>query len=131
MSSKEIEIILSRQWADCLSVLVFLIDTVGNLIFYNEPAEELLGLRFEERGMLPVSEWSTIFKPKDIDGNVIPPEELPLVKTLEKQIPAHLTFFVRSLSGGSHEISATSFPIIGRPNRFIGAMAIFWKNVKK
>ena len=131
MLAKEIELILSRQLADCLSIPVFLVDTKGNLIFYNEPAEELLGLRFEERGSLPVSEWSTIFKPQDADGNLIPPEELPLVKTLEKHIPAHLTFWVKSLKGSSHEISATSVPIMGRPHRFIGAMAIFWKNSKK
>ena len=131
MSANEIEIILSRQWADCLSIPVFIIDTIGNLIFYNEPAEELLGLRFEERGMLPVTEWSTIFKPQDEHGNLISPQELPLVKTLEKHLPAHLTFWIKSLKGGTHEISATSFPIMGRPDRFIGAMAIFWKNIKK
>ncbi|MDZ7613474.1 MAG: PAS domain-containing protein [Flavobacteriaceae bacterium] len=50
MSSKEIEIILSGQWADSLSVPVFIVDTMGNLLFYNEPAEEILGLRFEETG---------------------------------------------------------------------------------
>ena len=131
MSAKEIELILSRQLADSLSIPVFIIDTVGDLIFYNEPAEELLGLRFEESGMLPVSEWSTIFKPQDADGNLIPPEELPLVKTLEMHIPAHGSFWVKSLSGGSYEISATSFPIMGRPHRFIGAIAIFWKNIKQ
>ena len=131
MSSKEIELILSRQLADCLSIPVFLVDTTGNLIFYNEPAGELLGMRFEESGMLPVSQWSTIFKPKDSEGNLIPPEDLPLVKTLQTQVPAHLTFFVKSLKGGTHEISVSSIPIMGRPHRFIGAMAIFWKNTKK
>ena len=49
-----IEIILSRQLADCLSMPVFITDTVGNLIFYNEPAENLLGTRFEETGEMKV-----------------------------------------------------------------------------
>ncbi len=87
MSSNQIEIILSRQLADCLSMSTFLVDTLGNLIFYNEPAEELLGLRFEETGSMPVERWSTIFKPKDESGNPLAPEDLPLVQTLANQKP--------------------------------------------
>ena len=41
MAAHEIEIILNRQLADCLSIPVFITDTVGNLIFYNEPAEQV------------------------------------------------------------------------------------------
>ena len=51
MPNQEIEIILSRQWADNLSIPVFLVDTKGNLLFFNEPAEAILGLRFEETGI--------------------------------------------------------------------------------
>jgi hypothetical protein len=36
-----IEIILNRQIADCLGIPVFITDTVGNLLFYNESAEEI------------------------------------------------------------------------------------------
>ena len=53
MSSREIEVILSRQLADSLSTAVFIVDPEGNLIFYNEPAEDLLGLRYEETGTMP------------------------------------------------------------------------------
>ena len=65
MAAYAIEIILSRQLADCLSVPVFITDTAGHLIFYNEPAEEILGKRFEETGEMPVSEWATVFRPLD------------------------------------------------------------------
>lgn len=131
MSSREIEVILSRQWADSLSTAVFIVDPQGNLIFYNERAEALLGLRYEETGIMPVSEWSSIFTPKDDDGNILPSEELPLVKTLTFQRPAHGEFWIRSLKGKDHKISVTSFPIMGRPDRFLGGIAIFWKKKKK
>ncbi len=62
MAAYGIEIILNRQLADCLSVPVFITDTVGNLIFYNEPAEKILGSRFEETGEMKVETWGTIFK---------------------------------------------------------------------
>jgi PAS domain-containing protein len=122
-----IEVILNRQLADCLSIPVFITDTKGNLIFYNEPAEELLGSRFEETGPMPVEKWSTIFTPMDETSNVIPPEELPLVKTLENCYPYHKNFWILSLKGNKEEISVTSYPIIGRENKFLGAVAIFWK----
>ena len=128
MSSNQIEIILSRQLADCLSVPVFLTDPLGNLLFYNEPAEELLGKRFEETGNMTVEEWSTLFKPVDENGVSLPPEALPLVKTLTHHYPAHGDFWIEGLNGVTNKISVTAYPIIGRPDRFLGAVAIFWKS---
>ena len=126
--NREIEIILARQLADSLSIPVFLVDTVGDLLFYNEPAEELLGLRYEETGYMPVEEWSTIFKPEDESGAPMAMEALPLVQTLTNRIPSHGEFYIRSLKGVRHKLAATTFPIIGQPNRFVGAVAIFWKS---
>ncbi|MCB0532855.1 MAG: PAS domain-containing protein [Lewinellaceae bacterium] len=127
MAANQIEIILSRQLADCLSIPIFLTDPEGNLLFYNEPAEELLGKRYEETGLMPVEEWSTMFKPIGEDGNPLEPQDLPLVKTLMYQRPAHGTFLIESLQGERVKISVTAYPIIGRPDRFLGAVAIFWK----
>jgi len=99
MPAYDIEIILNRQLADCLSIPVFITDTTGNLIFYNEPAELVLGTRFEDTGEMKVEMWSTIFKPLDENGNNLPPEDLPLVKTLKDCIPHHKTFWIESLKG--------------------------------
>lgn len=128
MPAYEIEIILNRQLADCLSLPVFITDTAGNLIFYNEPAEEILGKRFEDTGEMPVAEWSTVFKPMDESGAIMPPEDLPLVKTLRDAYPYHKTFWIESLKGKNQKISLTSYPIIGRTGKFLGAVAIFWKS---
>ncbi|MBK5272758.1 MAG: hypothetical protein JJE22_17295 [Bacteroidia bacterium] len=128
MAAYEIELILNRQLADCLSIPVFITDTVGNLIYYNEPAEELLGTRYDETGIMPVEMWSTIFKPMDEAGNFLPPDELPLVKTLKYINPYHKTFWIESLKGEAEKISVTSYPILGRAEKFLGAVAIFWKS---
>lgn len=127
MPSYGIEIILNRQLADCLSVPVFITDTVGNLIFYNGPAENILGTRYEETGEMNVETWGTIFKQKDDDGNLLPPESLPLVRTLRDKYPYHKTFWIESMNGKSERISVTSYPIIGRSGDFVGAVAIFWE----
>ncbi|HAP00699.1 MAG TPA: hypothetical protein DCQ93_02130, partial [Bacteroidetes bacterium] len=68
MSSYAIEIILTRQLADCLSMPVFITDTSGNLIFYNEAAEKILGKKFEDTGEMNADTWATIYKQKDNDG---------------------------------------------------------------
>ena len=127
MPAYEIEIILARQLADCLSMPVFITDVTGNLIFYNEPAEKILGTKFENTGEMKVEAWSTMFKQQDDEGNALQPEELPLVKTLNDQYPYHKTFTIVSLSGNAEKISVTSYPIIGRTGKFSGAIAIFWK----
>jgi PAS domain-containing protein len=127
MAAYEIEIILNRQLADCLSIPVFITDTSGNLIFYNEPAENILGKRFEETGEMPVEEWSKVFKPVTEEGNPMPPDDLPLVKTLANSFPYHKTFYIESLKGEKQKISVTSYPIIGRAGKMLGAVAIFWK----
>lgn len=127
MAAYEIEIILSRQLADCLSIPVFIIDTVGNLIFYNAAAEDVLGKRFEETGEMPVEVWSVIFKPIDQFNKEMSPDELPLVKTLRDGLPYHKSFWIRSLTGENEKIALTSYPIINRENKFLGAVAMFWK----
>ncbi len=122
-----IEIILNRQLADCLAIPVFITDTVGNLLFYNEPAEEILGKRYQDTGEMKVEEWSTIFLSKDENGRLLEPEDLPLVKTLLNQLPYFKTFWIESLQGKSEKISVSSYPIIGRAGIFVGAVAIFWR----
>ena len=128
MSAQELEIILSRQLADCLSVAIFLTDTAGNLLFYNEPAELILGKKFEISGPMPVDEWSVIFRPQDEHGNNLNPIDLPLVRTLQGKKPEHGTFWIESLTKERHSLTVTSFPIIGRGDRYLGAIAIFWTN---
>ena len=127
MAAYEIEIILYRQLADCLSIPGFITDREGNLIYYNEPAEQIFGKRYDDTGEMPVSVWATIFKPVDEKGNVLSPDDLPLVKTLKNCKPYHKTFYIESLNGKIEKIAVTSYPILGRPSRFLGAVALFWE----
>ncbi len=91
------------------------------------PAEEVLGERFEETGEMPVEQWSVIFNPMDKDSREIAPADLPLVKTLKEKLPYHKSFWIKSLKGETEKIALTSYPIINRENKFLGAVAMFWK----
>jgi PAS domain-containing protein len=110
---------------------IFIVNTAGDLVFYNEPAEAILGLSYSETGMMPASEWSTVFQPVDSEGQPIPPEELPLVIALKERHPAHKVIWIRGLDGVSREIEVTAFPLIGQADRFLGGIAIFWEKATK
>ena len=127
MPQKEIEVILSRHLASYLATPIFLVDPVGNLLYYNEPAETILGRRYDETGEMPVAEWGTIFKPFDRDGNPLPPEKLPLVMTLNQKRPMHGGFWIRGLDNQLRYIEVFAFPLVGQANRYLGAVAIFYE----
>ena len=126
-----IQIILTRQLAGYLNVPVFLVDQKGNLLFYNEPAEVILGRRFEETGAMPAEEWSTVFTPEDGQGRPIPPDDLPLMITLATQRPAYRRFFIRGLDGAVRQVEVAAIPIIGLQGDFLGAVALFWEASSK
>jgi PAS domain-containing protein len=127
MSQKEIEVILARQLADYLATPIFIVDPQGTLVFYNEPAERILGRRFEETGEMPAPEWSTLFKPTDDNGDLLDPGSLPLMIALTEHRPAHRTFWIRGLDGAPRHIEVTAFPLIGQAQRYLGGVAIFWE----
>ena len=60
-----VEVILLKQLASHLATPIFVVDPEGNLLYFNEPAEDILARRYDETGQLPVAEWSTIFTPVD------------------------------------------------------------------
>ena len=126
MAQKEIEMILTRQLASYLAMPIFIVDPEGNLVFYNEPAEVILGRHFDETGEMPVDEWATIFKPTDDQGNAVASDKLPLVIALTQKRPANLSFWIKALDNVPRYIQVTAFPLIGEAGRNVGAVAIFW-----
>jgi PAS domain-containing protein len=122
-----IQLILMRQLAGYLSVPVFLVDPDGNLLFYNEPAEMILGRRFDETGKMSAEEWSAAFTPLDDASQPIAPKDLPLRITLAQHRPAYRRLFLRGLDAVHRYIEVASIPIAGLQGEFLGAVAFFWE----
>src|SRR5215470_3599071 len=99
MVQKPIELILMRQLASSLVMPIFLVDTAGTLVYYNEPAEQILGVRFDETGEMPASEWTTRWEPSDAAGAPLAPERLPLMLALEQSRPAHGDLWIQGPDG--------------------------------
>ena len=127
MSQKAVELILMRQLASYLAMPILLFDPAGNLLFYNEPAEAILGRRFDETGEMPLDEWFRIVKLTTEDGSPVPREARLLVIALEKRQAAHSAFRLQGFDGVVRKIEATAFPLEGQGGRHLGAVVIVWE----
>jgi PAS domain-containing protein len=128
MAQHPIELILIKQVASQLALPIFLVSPDGDLLFYNEPAEVILGRRYDESGELPLDEWTVLFRPQERTGDALPADRLPLVRALFERRPVHGAFSILGLDGIERDLSVTAFPIVGLGDRFLGAVALFWED---
>jgi len=100
-TSKSIQIILARQLASCIATPILLVDALGTLIYYNEPAEAIFNQRFDETGEMPAGEWTTRMAAVDDDRNPIRLEDRPMMRALAgcKPVPRQCGSGVRTASG--------------------------------
>jgi PAS domain-containing protein len=127
MAQNQIEVILARQLAGYLSTPVFLVDPEGNLLYYNEPAERILGKRFDETGEMPSEVWGAVFSPTDDDGAPVAHADLPLVVALRERRAIHERLRIRSMDGVVRRIDVTAVPLLAQGDRLLGAMSLFWE----
>jgi PAS domain-containing protein len=106
---------------------VFLVDEKGSVIYYNEAAERLLGVRFIEGATMTAEDWSTRFHPSDDDGNPMPLERIPLGVAFQQQRPRHGGLSIRDADGVVRRIEVTAFPLLAHAGDLVGALAIFWE----
>jgi PAS domain-containing protein len=124
-AQRPIELIQARSLIATLSRAGFLVDEAGRLLFYNEPAERLLGIRFEDAGEMPPDDWGSRFRPREPGGRELEVEELPLTIALRDGLPGHAWMEITGADGEDHQIAVSAIPIRGHGGQH-GAFAIFW-----
>jgi PAS domain-containing protein len=127
MPQKAVEIILMRQLASYLAMPIMLFDPAGNLLFYNEPVETIIGRRFDETGEIPLEEWYGIIELTAEDGSPLPLEARPLVIALQTQQATHRAVWFKKSDGSRAQIEITAFPLEGQGARRLGVVAILWE----
>jgi PAS domain-containing protein len=125
-TSKAIQMILARQLASCVAMPILLVDAEGTLVFYNEPAEEMLQQRFEEKGEIPADEWNRLVTVADEDRNPLPPDERPIRAALLHRRPVSRRLWSRRGDGPWRHLQVTAFPLVGEGDQLLGAVNIFW-----
>ena len=124
---KHLTLILAREFAAQLSMPVFLTDDQGKLVFYNEPAEDVLGRTFAEAGEMLAAEWQSIFSIETLDGRPMPLEEMPAGIALLERRPAHDALRMTGLDGQGREVAVTAFPLLGHHQELFGVAIMFWE----
>ena len=128
MAQQAVEMILIRHLAGYLFVPVVVVDTTGTLVFYNEPAERILGVRFEETGRIDPEEANRLIELSDDPGASPDEAGRPLLTALQQRRPVHARrWLLRRADRVRLQVELTAFPIIDQEDRLLGVMAMFWE----
>ncbi len=125
---KNLVLILAREFASKLATPVFVADAAGSLVFYNEPAEAILGQTFAEVGEMSADSWASLFETEDVHGRRIELGDMPAGVAFLERRPAHGALRIRGLDGVRRVISVTAFPLFAHADEFVGVVAIFWQS---
>jgi PAS domain-containing protein len=124
---KHLVLILAREFASNLATPTLIADDRGQLVYYNEAAEEVIGGAFAETGEIPLDEWTASFAPRALDSEPLPAERRPTRIAFDERRPSHQRFMITSRDGVEREVAVTAFPLFAHADEFVGVMAIFWR----
>jgi PAS domain-containing protein len=131
MAQRDIELILFRQLASSLALPILLVDKDSDLLFFNEPAEVLLGQRFDDVGDMTLDERRAAFAFLDQDGKPLPPDQPPLVVAMRERRPVHRLVSLRTFEGVYRSLEVTAFPLLGAGGHLIGGVVMFWERAAR
>jgi PAS domain-containing protein len=125
---KSLVLIRAKHLAESVTLPMFLADADGNLIFYNEAAEALVGRPFVDSGAISAIEWQQMFNVRDRADAPFPLESMPGWITVQGARPAmgHIRF--TSADRTEHFAAVCAFPLFTEQTRFEGALLLFWED---
>jgi PAS domain-containing protein len=123
---RHIALILAKDLAANLATAVLLVDPDGDLVFFNEAAEKILGRPYAEAQMSR-AELAKTFRPVDASGVPIPLAELPVAASFREGIPTHGQLRIESVDGRTHDLEVVALPLFAQADQLVGGMAVFWE----
>ena len=125
---KHLVLILAREFASNLATPTLIADERGQLVFYNEAAEAVIGRPFADAGEMPLDEWTSSFDPRRPDTQEpVPAERRPARIAFDQRRAAHESFRITSRDGVERDVAVTAFPLFAHADEFVGIVAIFWR----
>jgi PAS domain-containing protein len=123
---RNVALILARELAVNVATPMWIWDEQGDLVYYNEHVQAILGAPHHEIGVGRLEELPQ-FEPEDLDGNAVPLTELPSAIAVKERVPAHREIRIVGLDGVRRTIAVTAYPLFGRAGEFCGAVSVFWQ----
>ncbi len=100
----------------------------GNLIYYNEPAEGLLGVRFDDVGMIRAEQLVGMWQvTRSWTGRRSPTRTSRSGSRSASGCRCTVPSAIRGLDGVWRGVEVTAIPIEGQGGRFHGVLATFWE----
>jgi PAS domain-containing protein len=127
---KHLILILARELASNLATPTLIADAGGQVVFYNEAAEDVLGRSFAETGEIALDEFGASFAPRTEGDVPIPAEERPPGIAFDERRPAHQQYWITSRDGVRRQVSVTAFPLFANAEEFVGIVVIFWREAE-
>ena len=124
---KNVVLILARELASNIATPMIVLDEVGTIVFFNEPAERILGATFASIGEVSADEYDAKWATTDADGHELWLSKGPMARIVDDHAPAHRVIRVRGLDGVWHLIETTLFPLFASASSFVGAVGVFWE----
>ena len=125
--SKHLVHILAREFASNLATPTLIVDGDGQLIFYNEAAEEILGRSFAELGEMSIDDFSASVAPRVEGDDPLPQDRRPTKIALEDRRASHEDMTITSFDGEQRHIGVTAFPLFAQKDEFVGIVVIWWR----
>ena len=126
---RHIALILARDLAANLATAMLLVDRDGDLVFFNEPAERILGRPYAEAQMSRV-ELAKTFKPVDESGVPIPLADLPLSAAFREGVPSHGHLRIEAIGGDVRDLEVIGVPLFAQADQLVGGLAVFWERAE-
>ena len=124
---KSVVLILARELASNVATPMLVIDDVGTIVYFNEPAERVLGATFASVGEVTAAEYDERWATTDTEGNELSLRRGPLARVVSEHTPAHRVIRIRGLDGVWHVIETTVYPLFASATSFVGAVGVFWE----
>ena len=124
---KSLPLILAREFAANLATPLAILDEHGALVFFNEPAEQIIGQTPAELGILSEREWLARFSAERLDGTPIEDEDQPAVVARRELRPTHETLVYKTVDGRRRTLSVTAIPLLSHEDELAGIVTAFWE----
>lgn len=126
MEQKDTAIIVTEQLTTHLAVPSMIINSEGKLIFYNEPAEVILGYRFADIGEMPLEKWANMILLIDEKDTLLTSEAVPLTCVLMERRPFFRSSRLRTLTRLLPRTDIIAFPLVGQGEKYLGTVILLW-----
>jgi PAS domain-containing protein len=126
-AQKSLPLILAREFASNVATPLSILDEHGTLVFFNEPAERIIGRTHAELGDLSEQEWRALFPAERPDGSPVAVEKTPTAVARRLLRPTHETLVYTMLDGQRHTLSVTAIPLLERGEELAGVVVVFWE----